>query len=92
MPKASPNAFRASEAAAGHRNLVKPVLNYLQTAVSLSYLPAGEADSDRPASHVCILHDLLQLEPYIPKPPSRLSSPASPLRATVTYCRVICDT
>ena len=63
FPEIYRSVFRAAEAAAGHRNLVKPVLNYLQTAVSLTYLPAGDAETDRPASHVCILHDLRALEP-----------------------------
>jgi len=63
FPEIYRSVFRSSEAAAGQRNLVKPVLNYLQTAVSLTYLPADDAGSDRPASHVCILHDLRALEP-----------------------------
>ena len=63
LPEIYRSVFQAAEAAAGHRNLVKPVLNYLQTAVSLTYLPADDAGSDRPASHVCILHDLRALEP-----------------------------
>lgn len=63
LPEVYRTAFRSSEAQPDQRNLVKPVLNYLQTAVSLSYLPADETGSERPASHVCILHDLRALEP-----------------------------
>jgi hypothetical protein len=57
------SVFRASEAQPDQRNLVKPVLNHLQTSVSLSYLPADDPEADRPLSHVCILHDLRALEP-----------------------------
>jgi hypothetical protein len=42
---------------------VKPVLNYLQVAVSLSYLPSPENPDQRLFTHVCILHDLRALEP-----------------------------
>ena len=63
LPEVYRAVFRSAEAAPGHRSLIKPVLNYLQTAVSLSYLPAGEPEAERPATHMCILHDLRALEP-----------------------------
>jgi hypothetical protein len=63
FPEIYRDVFRSSETAPSSRHLVKPVLNYLQTAVSLSYLPPpGEADQ-RLSTHICILHDLRALEP-----------------------------
>ncbi len=55
--------FRSAEVAATSRNLVKPVLNVLQTAVSLSYLPAAEAADEKLFTQVSILHDLRALDP-----------------------------
>lgn len=63
FPEIYRDVFRASETAASSRNLVKPVLNYLQMAVSLSYLPPIETGDDRLLTHICILHDLRALEP-----------------------------
>ena len=44
-------------------NLVKPVLNFMQTAVSLSYLPANEVGDGKLFTQMSILHDLRALEP-----------------------------
>lgn len=46
----------------GSRNLIRPVLNSMQTAVSLSYLPAAEAAEERLFTQVSILHDLRALD------------------------------
>jgi hypothetical protein len=63
FPEIYRDAFRASETAATHRNLVKPVLNYMQTAVSLSYLPSPDRSDERLVTHICVLHDVRALEP-----------------------------
>jgi hypothetical protein len=63
FPEIYRDVFRASETAASNRNLVKPVLNYLQTAVSLSYLPPPDSGEERLLTHICILHDMRALEP-----------------------------
>jgi hypothetical protein len=63
FPEIYRDVFRVSETAASNRNLVKPVLNYLQTTVSLSYLPFPADGEERLQTHICILHDLRALEP-----------------------------
>lgn len=63
LPEVYRDVFRSSETAASRRNLVKPVLNYLQMAVSLSYLPSPDRADQRLLTHICILHDLRALEP-----------------------------
>ena len=62
LPEIYRDVFRSSATAPSGRNLVKPVLNYLQVAVSLSYLPPPDSDP-RLHTHICILHDLRALEP-----------------------------
>ncbi len=63
LPEVYRNVFRSSETALSSRHLVKPVLNYLQVAVSLSYLPPPDSADQRLFTHICILHDLRALEP-----------------------------
>jgi hypothetical protein len=63
LPEIYRNILRRSETAPASGHLVKPVLNYLQVAVSLSYLPSPENPDQRLFTHVCILHDLRALEP-----------------------------
>ncbi|MCU0538313.1 MAG: hypothetical protein MUF46_00290 [Desulfobacterales bacterium] len=46
----------------GSRHLIKPVLNSMQTAVSLSYLPAAEGGEEKLFTQVSILHDLRALD------------------------------
>jgi hypothetical protein len=63
LPEVYRDVLRSSATAASSRNLVKPVLNYLQMAVSLSYLPSPDRADQRLLTHICILHDLRALEP-----------------------------
>ena len=63
FPEVYRDVFRTAKAAAANCNLVKPVLNYLQTTVALSYLPAGMNGDERLFTHMCILHDLRAIEP-----------------------------
>ncbi len=46
----------------GSKNLIQPVLNSMQTAVSLSYLPAADAGAEKLFTQVSILHDLRALD------------------------------
>jgi hypothetical protein len=63
FPEIYREVFRAAETAAASCNLVKPVLNYLQTAVSLAYLPSGADADEQLCTHMCVLHDLRAIEP-----------------------------
>jgi hypothetical protein len=63
LPEVYRNVFRTSETALSNRNLVKPVLNSLQMAVSLSYLMSNDGGEERLLNHICILHDVRALEP-----------------------------
>ncbi|MBI5581769.1 MAG: hypothetical protein HY895_21655 [Deltaproteobacteria bacterium] len=63
LPEIYRDIFRAVDVDASHRNLVKPVLNFMQTAVSLSYQPAAEVGNGKLFSQISILHDLRALEP-----------------------------
>jgi len=45
------------------RNLIKPILNYLQIGVSLHYLPLADAEEGRMHTHTSVLHDFRALEP-----------------------------
>jgi hypothetical protein len=63
LPEIYRDIFRTVAADASHRNLVKPVLNFMQTAVSLSYLPADEVGDGKLFTQMSILHDLRALEP-----------------------------
>lgn len=55
--------FRPADMGDSGRNLIKPVLNYLQTAVSLSYLPPTETGEEKLLTQISILHDLRALDP-----------------------------
>jgi hypothetical protein len=63
FPEVYRDVFRTAQTAAANCNLVKPVLNYLQTTVSLSYLPSETNGDERMLTHLCILHDLRAIEP-----------------------------
>jgi hypothetical protein len=55
--------FQMAQVAASNRNLVRPALNVLQTAVSLSFLPSGANGKEKLFTQISILHDLRALEP-----------------------------
>jgi hypothetical protein len=63
LPEIYRDIFRAVDVDASHRNLVKPVLNFMQTAVSFSYLPAAAVGDGKLFTQISILHDLRALEP-----------------------------
>jgi len=63
LPEVYRDVFRSSETTPSNRNLVKPVLNSLQMAVSLSYLSSAPGGEERLFTAICILHDVRALEP-----------------------------
>jgi hypothetical protein len=63
FPEVYRDVFRASETALSDCHLVKPVLNSLQMAVSLSYVASARGGEERLFTHICILHDVRALEP-----------------------------
>lgn len=54
--------FRENQVDLRQRNLVKPVLNHLQTGISLSFLPAAASADERLFSHITVLHDFRALD------------------------------
>jgi hypothetical protein len=63
FPTVYRDLFRSVEVNPAHRNLVKPILNMLQCAVSISYLPPIDAGEEKLYTQISILHDLRALEP-----------------------------
>lgn len=63
LPTIYQDALKAHKVKPNHRNLIKPILNYLQIGISLNYLLATEGNIDRMYTHISVLHDLRALEP-----------------------------
>ena len=55
--------FRTHNPGSNQRNLIKPILNYLQIGISLNYVLATDDKDDRMFTHISVLHDLRALEP-----------------------------
>jgi len=62
FPAVYREVFRENHVDSRQRNLVKPVLNHLQTGVSLSFLPASASADERLFSHIAVLHDFRALD------------------------------
>lgn len=45
------------------RNMIKPILNYMQIGVSLNYILLADAGEDRMFTQIAVLHDFRALEP-----------------------------
>jgi hypothetical protein len=45
------------------KNLIQPILNYLQIGISLSYFLLSDGHRDRMHTDISVLHDLRALEP-----------------------------
>lgn len=63
LPAVYRSLFRPADLGDSGGNLLKPVLNFMQTAVSLSYLPATETGEEKLLTQISILHDLRALDP-----------------------------
>jgi hypothetical protein len=62
FPAVYREVFRENQVAPRQRNLVKPVLNHLQTGISLSFLPAAATAEERLITHIAVLHDFRALD------------------------------
>ena len=62
LPELYRSIFRLAELGANGRKMLNPVLNFMQTAVSLSYLPNVETGEEKLMTQISILHDLRALE------------------------------
>ena len=63
LPAIYQNVFKTLDVGLSQRNLIKPILNYLQVGVSLNYILPEEGQEDRMYTHISVLHDFRALEP-----------------------------
>ena len=63
LPAIYQNVFKTLDLGLNQRNLIKPILNYLQFGVSLNYILPEEGQEDRMYTHISVLHDFRALEP-----------------------------
>ena len=63
LPAIYREVFKRFNVGLNNTNLIKPILNYLQTGVSLNYVLAAEQQDDRLFTHISVLHDFRALEP-----------------------------
>jgi hypothetical protein len=63
LPAIYQNVFKTLDVGLNQRNLIKPILNYLQVGVSLNYILPEEGQEDRMYTHISVLHDFRALEP-----------------------------
>ncbi|MEE4602815.1 MAG: hypothetical protein V2J65_16160 [Desulfobacteraceae bacterium] len=63
LPAVYQNVFKMFDVGRNQRNLIKPILNYLQVGVSLNYILPEEDPEDRLYTHISVLHDFRALEP-----------------------------
>jgi len=63
LPAIYQDVFQMLNVSLNQRNLIKPMLNYLQIGVSLNYMSAVDQRHDRMLTHISVLHDCRALEP-----------------------------
>jgi len=63
LPAIYQKVLKTLDVGLNQRNLIKPILNYLQVGVSLNYILPEEGQEDRMYTHVSVLHDFRALEP-----------------------------
>jgi hypothetical protein len=63
LPAIYQEVFKTLDVELNQRNLIKPILNYLQIGVSLNYILPEEGQEDRMYTHISVLHDFRALEP-----------------------------
>ncbi|CAB1064083.1 hypothetical protein D1BOALGB6SA_8874 [Olavius sp. associated proteobacterium Delta 1] len=63
LPAIYQDVLKTHNTGSNSRNLIKPILNYLQIGISLNYMLADDDKDDRTFTHISVLHDLRALEP-----------------------------
>jgi hypothetical protein len=63
LPAIYQDLFKELDVKFDQRNLIKPVLNYLQTGISLNYVLPTDNREDRMLTNISVLHDFRALEP-----------------------------
>ncbi len=63
LPAIYQDLLKTHNPGSNHRNLIKPILNYLQIGISFNYMLATDDQDDRMFTHISVLHDLRALEP-----------------------------
>jgi hypothetical protein len=63
LPAIYQDVFQTLNVSLNQRNLVKPMLNYLQIGVSLNYMLNNDQRDNRIFTHISVLHDCRALEP-----------------------------
>jgi len=63
LPEIYQDVFKALNLELNQKNLIKPILNYLQIGISLSYILLSDCREDRMFTDISVLHDLRALEP-----------------------------
>ncbi len=63
LPTIYQNVFKTLDVGLNQKNLIKPILNYLQVGVSLNYILPEEDQENRMYTHISVLHDFRALEP-----------------------------
>jgi hypothetical protein len=63
LPKVYNELFEFHNLGFNQKNLIKPMLNYLQIGVSFNYIPVSDTGDDRLCTHISVLHDFRALAP-----------------------------
>lgn len=63
LPRVYNELFEYHKLGFNQKNLIKPMLNYLQIGVSFNYIPVSDTGEDRLCTHISVLHDFRALEP-----------------------------
>jgi hypothetical protein len=62
LPAVYQDLFRELDVRLEQKNLIKPILNYLQTGISLNYMLPTDCQEDRMLTNISVLHDFRALE------------------------------
>ena len=63
LPEIYQDVFKTLKVELNKKNLIQPILNYLQIGISLSYILLSDSHRDRMHTDISVLHDLRALEP-----------------------------
>ena len=62
LPPIYQQVFNSLNVSANQKNLVKPLLNYLQIGISLNYVLFDDEQGEQMFTHITVLHDIRALE------------------------------